>query len=67
MKYIAPPHQLNLLVPEAVTTHTSPCPSCGTTQVIQTAGTGPHYAGLRCASCNRFVKWLAKPKSGGAV
>jgi hypothetical protein len=41
------------------------CFTCGSKQAIQVPGKGPHHAALRCAGCGRFVKWLAKPKSGG--
>lgn len=44
-----------------------PCPSCGSIQAIQVSGVGPHYAGLRCVNCNRFIKWLPKPKPEGAA
>lgn len=41
------------------------CTNCGCTQGIQTAGTPPHYAAVRCANC--FIKWLRKSKSAGGV
>lgn len=37
------------------------CLSCDTTMGYQAAGTGPHWAALRCAECDRFIKWLPKP------
>ncbi len=43
------------------------CPRCGSTEAVKTAGTPPHFAALRCRICDRFLKWVAKPKSGGAV
>jgi len=63
---LAQAQQLNLLVSDQVTVPVLPCAQCGATQAKQVAGTGPHYAALRCADCDRFIKWLTKPKSGGA-
>ncbi len=60
-----PPQQLNLLGQEQTLVPINPCPNCGYTNAKQVPGTGPHHAALRCANCERFIKWLAKPKSGG--
>ncbi len=54
------PIQLNPLG-QKQTLQINPCPSCGRTNAKQIPGTGPHHAGLRCANCDRFIKWLAKP------
>jgi hypothetical protein len=37
------------------------CKRCGSTDVRQMPGTGPHHARLVCAGCRRFVRWLPKP------
>lgn len=42
-----------------------PCLGCGSTLAIIASGKGPHFAALRCAICDRFLKWLPKP--GGAT
>ncbi len=55
------PNQLNLLGQEQTLIPIEPCPSCGCTSAKQIPGTGPHHAGLRCAKCDHFIKWLAKP------
>ncbi|WNN92092.1 hypothetical protein [Gloeocapsopsis dulcis] len=62
-----PPLQLNLLEPDAVTIPIPPCPNCGATEAVKTPGAGPHHAALRCASCARFLRWLPRPRLGGAV
>jgi hypothetical protein len=43
---------------DITTTH---CPRCRSTATRQGPGTGPHFAKLECASCGRFLRWLAKP------
>lgn len=52
------------------TTKTLPCPKCGDTETYTGSGKGVHYASLRCAACDRWIKWLKKPGSehgqGGA-
>lgn len=60
------PQQLSFftsLVEPAATVSIPPCPSCGATQGRQTAGVGPHFAGLRCVNCDRFIKWLPRPET----
>jgi hypothetical protein len=37
-----------------------PCSSCGSTERKLGIGKGPHSASLRCAACDRFIKWIAK-------
>ena len=37
-----------------------PCASCGSTERKLGAGKGPHTASLRCAECDRFIKWIGK-------
>lgn len=60
-------HELNLLSPDQETVTIPPCPSCGGTQGAEIPGKGPHYAGVKCASCGRWLKWVGKPKTGGAA
>lgn len=36
------------------------CRGCGSTTFNRTPGKGPHAAGLVCADCGAFVKWLSK-------
>lgn len=50
---------------ENITSH--PCPRCGSNKAIQTSGVGPHYAALRCGSCDRFLKWLPNPRTEGTM
>jgi len=38
------------------------CPYCGSTDMYQGPGAGPHYASLMCRNCDRQIKWLPKPK-----
>ena len=40
------------------------CLSCGSLDVVQEPGRGPHYAGLRCNDCRAF-RWLRKPVTEG--
>jgi hypothetical protein len=48
----------------AVTQRSLPCPLCQHPGPhIRTAGKGPHHAALRCGGCQRFLKWLPKPRS----
>lgn len=54
--------QLNLLEPTQQTVSIAPCRSCGATEAIEIPGSGPHYAGLKCSNCGRWIKWLGKPK-----
>jgi phage FluMu protein Com len=57
--------QPNLLAQQDQTfVEIKPCPSCSSTQAIQTPGVSSHYAGLRCANCDRFIKWLPRSKAG---
>lgn len=35
------------------------CRVCGSIRTVQTAGKGPHAAGLRCLDCGAF-RWLKK-------
>jgi hypothetical protein len=37
-----------------------PCASCGSIERKLGAGKGPHTASLKCAECDRFIKWLGK-------
>lgn len=60
-------HPATAQPPEVFTSNVAPCPSCGTTQEKQIPGTGLHYAGLRCEDCERFIKWLPKPKNEGGA
>lgn len=66
---ILAPAPTSTQAPEARSPHLSlhPCPRCGSTEAVETAGTPPHFAALRCRICDRFLKWLPKPKSGGAL
>ena len=38
------------------------CPRCWSTSRYRAPGKGPHHAALRCAMCDRFIKWLPKPR-----
>lgn len=59
------PQQLSFFTPAEPpdTISIPPCPRCGSEQAVQVPGTGPHYAGLRCLNCDRFIKWLKAPKT----
>lgn len=37
-----------------------PCPQCGSMSHKLGVGKGPHTASLRCAVCDRFIKWIGK-------
>jgi transcription elongation factor Elf1 len=37
-----------------------PCASCGSTERKLGVGKGQHTASLKCAECDRFIKWLGK-------
>lgn len=37
------------------------CLACGSTKQKKGERKGPHYASLRCAECDRFIKWEPKP------
>lgn len=37
-----------------------PCAKCGSSEHRLGAGKGPHSASLRCAGCDRFIKWIGK-------
>ena len=37
------------------------CISCGSTNVEEGPGAGPHYARLRCLDC-QSLRWLPKPE-----
>jgi hypothetical protein len=37
-----------------------PCGNCGSTERKLGAGKGPHTASLKCAACDRFIKWIGK-------
>lgn len=37
----------------------SACPRCKWQRGIVGSGTGPHAAALKCASCDRHIKWLS--------
>lgn len=43
----------NLITTEA------PCKDCTSTTQRICKGKGPHAASLRCAACDKFVKWLS--------
>lgn len=51
------------------TTALEKCPDCSCTQAEEYPGQGPHYKALHCACCDRFLRWLPKPKQdkGGAL
>lgn len=36
-----------------------PC-LCGSMRYAITPGVGPHAAGLRCATCEQFKRWMSK-------
>jgi phage FluMu protein Com len=36
------------------------CPRCQCNDVIVGHGSGPHYASLRCAQCNQFLRWVSE-------
>ena len=38
------------------------CPKCGSLEQKTGPGTGPHHASVRCAKCDRFVRWVSKPR-----
>lgn len=38
-----------------------PCPRCGSTDTVEIPH-ALHGAGLYCAQCRRWLKWLGKPK-----
>lgn len=46
----------------------SSCRFCGSTRLRKTLGPHPggHYAKLECNQCDRFLRWLPKPKEGRA-
>lgn len=62
MSRFIPPVQLDLLAEDQIIVTIEPCPNCGCTSAKQTLGKEPHHAGLRCADCDRFIKWIAKPR-----
>jgi DNA repair protein RadD len=37
------------------------CRSCGSHQQKTGPGAGPHHASVRCARCDRFLRWLPTP------
>ena len=39
------------------------CPSCGSTNFQVEDAAPPHNQKLICVACDRFVKWLPKPKN----
>jgi predicted RNA-binding Zn-ribbon protein involved in translation (DUF1610 family) len=41
----------------------APCPNCGSVRVnlVRMLSASPHYADLRCAECDGFRCWEAKP------
>jgi hypothetical protein len=40
-----------------------PCPHCQATGLYEVGpGAGPHFARLLCGQCQRFIKWLPKPR-----
>ncbi len=40
-----------------------PCPRCAHPGPHQYGpGAGPHYQRLVCGQCQRFLKWIAKPR-----
>ncbi len=36
------------------------CPKCNGTEAKLGDGKPPHSASLRCANCNRWIKWIGK-------
>lgn len=41
-----------------------PCAQCGSKERKLGCGKGPHTASLRCAVCDRFIKWIGKAELG---
>jgi hypothetical protein len=39
------------------------CPSCNSQTFTLGSGTPTHYASLRCADCERFIRWLPRPEN----
>jgi hypothetical protein len=37
-----------------------PCGKCGSTKRKLGVGKRPHTASLKCAECDRFIKWVGK-------
>jgi hypothetical protein len=37
-----------------------PCARCGSTERRLGVGKGPHSASLKCAECDRFIRWVGK-------
>ncbi len=59
------PQQLNLFPDEpAADISSRPCPSCNSSQVKEAAGSGCHHKSLVCANCDRWLKWIGKPRGG---
>lgn len=42
----------------------NPCTQCGSKEHQMGAGKRPHQTSLRCAVCDRFVKWIGKSELG---
>ncbi len=39
------------------------CPDCFCQEFSLGAGTPTHYASVRCAECDRFIRWLPHPQN----
>ncbi len=37
-----------------------PCANCGSIERKLGIGKGPHSASLKCAQCDRFIRWVGK-------
>jgi len=37
-----------------------PCRHCGATEGVVTQGKAMHVAGVKCATCDQFCKWLSR-------
>lgn len=47
----------------ATTARIHPCPKCGSEIARIVEGKGPHAAGLRCFTCDRFIQWISKDRA----
>ena len=41
------------------------CPRCGHQATAIHDAPPPHFQGLHCARCHKWIKWLPKPIGGG--
>lgn len=62
---MTPEERLNQLIDEGMPPVCRHCGAVG--EVRLSPGVGPHFARMDCFSCGRFMGWLAKPVSDGAI